>query len=72
MSETYVYRYRGPVYDAWEKFIENTDQTTEAVSKIKAATNIEYRLRQKLGRPIHVDRNDRYWAVKPIKLIERR
>lgn len=61
-SQTYIYK--GPTYDYWEKYIGDTFEATTAVSKTKAATNIEYKLRQKLGKMVHIDRDPKYWEVK--------
>ncbi|GEM_PF-3608008 len=64
MSETQTYIYRGPTYDCWEKYVDTIFEATTAVSKMKAATNIEYKLRQKSGKKVHIDRDPKYWEVK--------
>ena len=64
MSNNQTYIYKGPVYDYWEKYVEDVFEATTAVSKMKAATNIEYKLRQKLGKTVHIDRDSKYWEIK--------
>lgn len=66
MSETHTYTYRGPVYDYWEKYVEDVFEATTAVSKMKAACNIEHKLNQDPHRSkkVHIDRDPKYWEIK--------
>lgn len=64
MSNNQTYIYKGPVYDYWEKYVDDVFEATTAMSKMKAATNIEYKLRQKSGKQVHIDRDPKYWEIK--------